>query len=137
MKFTPKKLSKKNREMILTVLFMLFLVFDVKLPYTLNSFLNTLFGKGIILATVAYLFVKTSPVLGILSIFVAYKLLDTVKMISYLPSQRKMDEAIASYQPVHDTLEEEIISNIKPHTISTSASPYNAVMSDTHNAERV
>ena len=128
------KFTKKFQECFLACVFVLFIICDCKPPFSLAEFFRSFIGKGVILISVAYLFVKTNPILGILSVFVAYKLINVSNFISFLPSQMKMDRAINSYQPVHDNLEEEIISNVKNHTVSFSTSPYLPVLSDVHDA---
>lgn len=128
------KLPKKQHEFCLAFLFTIFIIGNFKPPLHLASFFRSNLGKCVVLFTIAFLFIKTNPILGILSIFVAFKLLNVSNFVSFLPSQKKMDYALKSYQPTYDHLEEEIISKMKNHTVSLNATPYNPILSDAHNA---
>jgi hypothetical protein len=62
-------------EIIVIVLFILFLIFQVSLPEPMIQLLHSNLGMVVLLCIVAYLFLYTNPVLGILSIFVVYELI--------------------------------------------------------------
>jgi predicted branched-subunit amino acid permease len=72
-------------EMLLLIIFIFYLIFQVKTPTTLIEFINSNLGMIVILIVTVYLFLFTNPILGILSIFVVYRSLiqlsDTVDSV--------------------------------------------------------
>jgi uncharacterized membrane protein (DUF485 family) len=116
-------------EVILFVIFVVYIVFSVPTPSWLASMINSNFGMGIIFIMTLYMFLFTTPILGILSIFVAYELLrrssvvstETSSIIQYTPTQIEKDEYIVKLNPLKvETLEEEVVANMAPVGVSDS-----------------
>jgi hypothetical protein len=135
-------------EVVIFILFVFYLVFKVKTPETIANLVDTPVGIVIILAITLYLFLKTHPVLAILSIFVAYELIrrstgykktGTVSMIQYTPTQQKINtELVAMNPPVEKTLEEEIVQHLAPFGESEPSqyvmTSFKPISEDVHNA---
>ena len=62
-------------EILLLIIFIFYLIFQVKTPNMLIDFVQSNLGMIIILIITVYLFLFTNPVLGVLSIFVVYELI--------------------------------------------------------------
>jgi hypothetical protein len=62
-------------EILLLIIFIFYLIFQVKTPNMLIDFVNSNLGMIIILIITVYLFLFTNPILGVLSIFVVYELI--------------------------------------------------------------
>ena len=62
-------------EILLLIIFIFYLIFQVKTPNMLIEFVNSNLGMIIILIITVYLFLFTNPLLGVLSIFVVYELI--------------------------------------------------------------
>ena len=121
MKFDLKSVSPL--EIFLFILFVVYIVFSIPTPGILVPWVDSPLGLGIVIMTTLYLFLYTTPILGILSIFVAYELLrrsskvsNPTQIIQYNPTQIKKDKVMKEMNPPTDviTLEEEIVKNMAP-----------------------
>jgi hypothetical protein len=121
MKFDLKSVSPL--EIFLFILFVVYIVFSIPTPGILVPLVDSPLGLGIVIMTTLYLFLYTTPILGILSIFVAYELLrrsskvsNPTQIIQYTPTQIKKDKVMKEMNPPTDviTLEEEIVKNMAP-----------------------
>jgi uncharacterized membrane protein len=69
-------LKKEHRgELILVILFIIYLVLGLKTPEPIANIIDTLVGKIVIFIIVIYLFMNSNPILAVLSIFVAFDLI--------------------------------------------------------------
>jgi hypothetical protein len=121
MKFDLKSISPL--EILLFVLFVVYIVFSIPTPFFLIPLLDSPLGLGIVIITTLYLFLYTTPILGILSIFVAYELLrrscnvtGKTQIMEYTPTQVKKDKYMKEMNPPTHvlTLEEEIVKEMAP-----------------------
>jgi len=121
MKFDLKSVSPL--EIFLFVLFVVYIVFSIPTPVTLVPIIDSPVGLGIVIIITLYLFLYTTPILGILSIFVAYELLrrsskvtGETHILEYTPTQIKKDKYMKEMNPpTHAvSLEEEIIKEMAP-----------------------
>lgn len=62
-------------EIILFIVFVIYILFPIKTPNVLIPFINSSFGLALILIATLYLFFYTTPILAILAILVAYELI--------------------------------------------------------------
>ena len=118
-------------EKILFVVFAIYLIFQVATPYWLVPWINSSLGLVVVFLVVIYLFCYTTPVLGVLSIFVAYELLRRSAVMplakahieSRAPSQKKKDVHLEKLNvPInHKSLEEEIVGDMAPVGVSESS----------------
>ena len=121
MKFDLKSISPL--EILLFVLFVVYIVFSIPTPFFLIPLLDSPLGLAIVIITTLYLFLYTTPILGILSIFVAYEMLrrsskvtGNTPIMKYTPTQVKKDKYMKEMNPpIHVlTLEEEIVKQMAP-----------------------
>lgn len=117
--------SVSTLEIILFIVFVVYLVFQIPTPGFLIPVIDSPLGLGIVVVTTIYVFFYTTPILAILSVLVAYELLRRSSVISsteysypiapYLPTQHKKDVIIKQMNPVKKvTLEEEVIQVMAP-----------------------
>jgi hypothetical protein len=115
--------SVSTLEIILFIIFVVYLVFQIPTPRFLIPVIDSPLGLGIVVVTTIYVFFYTTPILAILSVLVAYELLRRSSVISsieypiapYLPTQHKKDVIIKQMNPVKKvTLEEEVIQVMAP-----------------------
>ena len=121
MKFDLKSISPL--EILLFILFVVYIVFSIPTPFFLIPLLDSPLGLAIVIMTTLYLFLYTTPILGILSIFVAYEMLrrsskitGTTPIMKYTPTQVKKDKYMKEMNPPTHilTLEEEIVKQMAP-----------------------
>ena len=109
--------EKKNvSQLILTILFLIYLVIGYKMPYDLAVLLDNIWGKIIIIIIAIVLFAVCNPILGILGFFVAYKLIMTSNIDSgnygiqhYIPTEEKKYADMINNNKYPYTLEQEIV----------------------------
>lgn len=111
-------------EIVLFAVFVLYLIFPISTPAVLVPYVNTNISLAVIIILTMYMFFYTTPILGVLTIFVAYELLrrssngimrSKVPMVRHTPSQPKKDIEMKKMNPPKTTsLEEEIISTMAP-----------------------
>jgi len=116
------KLNASPLEVILFILFVFYLVFQVKTPAVLAGLINSPVGMILVLFFAIYMFLYTHPILGILSIFVAYEVIRRSSLTSgkvilaqYSPTQPKIDAELKSMNPPKErTLEEDVVEQMAP-----------------------
>ena len=122
--FNFKKIS--TLEILVFILFVIYLVFQIQTPSMLIPFISSPFGITIVLIITLLVFFYTNPVLGVLSLFVAYEFIrrsmsvvGKVVTVKYTPTQMKKDmEMVAMNPPKVVTLEEDIVSKMAPYGMS-------------------
>jgi len=75
MKFNSMLKKVKPVEILVFIVFALYLVFPVTTPSTLSPYIESPLGLLVLFCAMIAMFVYTTPVLGILFVFVAYTLL--------------------------------------------------------------
>tara|TARA_B100000963_G_C22619597_1_gene669182 strand:+ start:1807 stop:2256 length:450 start_codon:yes stop_codon:yes gene_type:complete len=114
--------AMSNLEVLLAVLFALFIILPIDVPLVLAKLIDSSLGMVVIFALAVYLFFKEDPVVAVLFVLVAYELIRrsdkaTGKQIimKHTPTQEKKDEKMKKMNPVKkSTLEEEIVDKMAP-----------------------
>lgn len=131
-------------EVILFIIFVLYIVFQPATPPGLSVLIDNPVGAVVVMAAAAYLLLYTHPVLGVLSIFVAYELLRRSTMVRFIPTiitqekeQPKVDEKQRSFNPPAErTLEEDLVAQMAPIEVSANyvETGFKPVSEDVHGA---
>jgi len=122
MKFPKVNTSDSTLDYILIALFLIFLVFQVEIPEFLAAWIDTPVGIAVVVIVAFYMFLFTTPILGVLSLVVAYEILrrsarktGNYAIPKFLPSQEKRDTELRAMNPPQaTTLEEEVVSKMAP-----------------------
>jgi len=120
-------LFKKERmgELVLTIVFIIYLILGLQIPQPVATIVDTLFGKITLFIIVIYLFIYSNPILAIISLFVAFDLIrrssKTIEFQKYTPSEKKKSSQFTAYNQFPYTLEQEIVSKMAP-TINSGTS---------------
>ena len=112
-------------EIATLVVFVIYIIFPFQTPGVLAGVVNTPIGIMIFFLVALYLFFYTSPVLGVIFIFVAYELIRRTSLVgiaasdNYMirssPSEMQKAAEMNSMNPVRSsTLEEDVISKLAP-----------------------
>lgn len=136
--------DKKNMpQLVLAVLFALYLIVGYKLPQGVANMVDSTIGKIIVVIIALMLFAYSNPVLGVLALLVAYQLIKgaSVKtgmagLEQYYPTQAKK---WSPFTPTHQfpyTLEEEVVKNMTTQKFNTEyvKMPFRPTLEDTHDA---
>tara|TARA_B100001059_G_C17677319_1_gene497774 strand:- start:183 stop:641 length:459 start_codon:yes stop_codon:yes gene_type:complete len=125
MKFGEFIRSIPPLELVLFGLFVLYIIFPVSTPSWLIPFINSSFGLAVVFFFSVYLLLYTTPILGFISIFVAYELLrrsaalptgDMSMSLQPSPvSQSRKDSDLQKMNPPSEkSLEEQVIDTMAP-----------------------
>jgi hypothetical protein len=108
-------------ELMLVILFIIYLIMGYKTPEPVAMMIDTLAGKIVIFIIVVYMFMNTHPILAILSLFVAFDLIrrsslstgiDALKR--YAPSEKKKASQFSAFNQFPYTLEQEVVKKMAP-----------------------
>ena len=132
-------------EMVLLVLFVIYLVFPISTPQFLAPMVDSSLGMVGIFAIVLFLFMYSHPLLAILYIFVAYELIRRSTQVTgrtaylqFTPSQAKRDANMQAMNvPKEESLEEAVVSQMAPvpHTsVDFLETEFKPLAEDVHHA---
>jgi hypothetical protein len=137
--------KKENRvELVLVILFILYLILGFKTPEPIANLIDTLAGKIVIFIIVIYLFMHTNPFLAILALFVAYNLIRRSSMTTgldalqkYAPSEEKKSSQFTAFNQFPYTLEQEVVAKMAPIAqsgYSINEASYKPLLDNLHDA---
>jgi len=115
-------------ELILIVLFIIYLIMGYKTPEPVAGLIDSMGGKIILFIIVIYLFMHCNPILAVLALFVAFDLIrrssvatgiDALKR--YAPSEEKKSSQFTAFNQFPYTLEQEVVKKMAPIIQSTSS----------------
>lgn len=117
------QLFKKQHmgELVLVILFIVYLILGLKTPEPIANIIDTLVGKIVIILIVIYLFMHANPILAVLALFVAFDLMrrssaatgfDALK--KYAPSEEKKVSQFTAFNQFPYTLEQEVVAKMAP-----------------------
>ena len=122
--------TEESHQTLLTVIFVIYILFDIQLPDVLAKMVSSITGNIIVALLALSLFAYTNPILGILGLIVAYLMVHRsshqngsyVGKMSGLSEQAKMNTMMkynndVEYSPHVDTpktLEQEMVDNMAP-----------------------
>lgn len=108
-------------ELILIILFIIYLIIGFKTPEPIASLVDSLVGKIVIFIIVIYLFMNNNPILAVLSLFVAFDLLRRSTLTTglgalqkYAPTEEKKMSEFSAYNQFPYTLEQEVVKKMAP-----------------------
>ena len=116
-------LLKGNKyQLVLIVLFVLYILLDIKTPENLAFLFDNMFGQIVVILGALALFLNSHPVVGVLGFFVAYEIIRRSSISSgsyavqkYVPTEEtKADDMVQMNTSYTKTVEEEVIDNMLP-----------------------
>jgi hypothetical protein len=115
-------------ELILIILFIIYLIMGYKTPEPIASMIDSLAGKIVIVIIVIYMFMHTHPILAILALFVAFDLIRRSSMTTgidalkrYAPSEVRKSSQFSAFNQFPYTLEQEVVKKMAPIVQSGSS----------------
>lgn len=136
--------DKKNMpQLVLAVLFIIYLVMGYKMPGSVASAIDTTGGKIVVVLAALALFAYSNPILGVLGLLVAYQLIkgSSIKtgmagLEQYYPTEQKK---WSPFTPTHQfgyTLEQEVVKNMTTQKFNSSyvQTPFKPVLDETYDA---
>lgn len=108
-------------QVILSVLFIIYLIMGYKTPENIANVIDTFYGKTIIFGMVLLMFFYGNPILAVLGLFVAFDLIRRSSMVTgidalkkYQPSEEKKFSQFTALNQFPYTLEQEVVSKMAP-----------------------
>jgi hypothetical protein len=135
--------KKHMPELVLSVLFVLYLVMGLKVPDGVATIIDSTIGKIVVILIALMLFAYSNPVLGVLALLVAYQLIKSASVKTgmagleeYYPTEAKK---WSPFTPTHQfpyTLEQEVVKNMTTQKFNTEyvKAPFKPTLDDTHDA---
>lgn len=116
-------LMKPNNQpqLILLVILILYIIFNIQTPHLLATIIDNIYGNIAVLVFAVYLLTNYNPLLGVVSLYAAYELIQRSSITTgsatinkYLPSQFKTDNHLSAFNQFPVTLEEEMVKQMAP-----------------------
>ena len=108
-------------ELVLVVLFIIYLIMGLKTPEPVAGLVDTLAGKIAIFIIIIYLFMHANPILAILALFVGFDLIRRSSMATgidalqkFAPSEEKKSSQFTAFNQFPYTLEQEVVAKMAP-----------------------
>ena len=130
-------------QLVLSFLFVIYLVLGYKMPDGIASAIDTTVGKIIVVLAALMLFAYSHPILGVLALLVAYQVISSAStktglaaLEQYYPTDQ---QKWSPFSPAHQfpyTLEQEVVKNMTTQKFNSSyvKAPFRPVLDDTHDA---
>jgi len=108
-------------ELVLVVLFIIYLIMGLKTPEPVAGMVDTLVGKIVIFIMIIYLFMHANPILAVLALLVGFDLIRRSSMATgidalqrFAPSEEKKSSQFTAFNQFPYTLEQEVVSKMAP-----------------------
>ena len=108
-------------ELVLVVLFIIYLIMGLKTPEPVAGIVDTLVGKIVIFIMIIYLFMHANPILAVLALLVGFDLIRRSSMATgidalrrFAPSEEKKSSQFTAFNQFPYTLEQEVVAKMAP-----------------------
>jgi len=108
-------------ELVLVILFIIYLIMGYKTPEPVAGLVDTLVGKIVIFLIIVYLFMNSHPILAVLALFVGFDLMRRSSITTGIdalqkfgPSEEKRSSQFTAYNQFPYTLEQEVVAKMAP-----------------------
>ena len=140
--------KKENMgQVILCILFIIYLIMGYKMPDSIANVIDTNYGKVIVVVMALILFAYANPVLGVLGFFVAFDLISkssvatgTYALERYVPTEAKKESQLNAMNQFPYTLEQEVVAKMAPLSqsgYSINEASYKPLLEDLHDASSI
>ena len=139
-------LKKENAgQVVLIILFLIYLIMGYQTPEPLAQLIDTTYGKVIVVIIAIVLFISANPILGVIGFFVAFDLIrrstvatGTYALDKYAPTEKKKATNLSAYNQFPYTLEQEMVKKMAPAKtggdLLTVAASYTPVLDNLYDA---
>ena len=150
MEYFKELFERKNMgQLVLIILFIIYLLMGSETPESLANIVDTMTGKIVVILFALLLFAYSNPVLGVLGLLVAYNLLKnasiastlviTPSLKSYYPTEEKVWSPFTPTNQFPYTLEQEVVKDMASQKFNTvyEETPFKPALDDTHGAASI
>ena len=134
-------------QLTLVILFIIYLIMGYETPQSVASIVDTLPGKVVIFIVVVYLFMKSNPLLAVLSLFVAFDLIRRSSVATgsdairrYAHCEEEKSSQFSAFNQFPYTLEQEVVKKMAPIVQSGSSlskPSYKPLLENLHDASPI
>ena len=133
-------------QILLLIIFVLYIVFNVKTPQPIASMIDSTLGYVIIIALFAIMAVNLNPIVTVVGIFAIYLLFKrssistgSLAMTKFLPTENVKAQYLSAFNQFPVTLEEEVVQQMAPLQPGPAMAPksFIPIMDNLHNASGV
>ena len=138
--------AEKRHQLMLGVVFVIYILMNVKTPRTLAELVDNLYGNIVVVVIALSVFTQSNPVVGILAMVAAYELIKRSNVgtgnhaiRNYLPSDKSKVMDFSRYNDFPVTLEEQVVKKMAP-LVKHDAPPnsnYKPVLNALHDASPI
>ena len=138
--------KKHMPELLLSVLFIVYLVMGISIPGNIASMIDSTIGKIVVALIALMLFAYTNPILGVLGLLVAYQLIKSsaiktgmAALEEFYPTEQKKWSPFTKEHQFPYTLEQEVVKKMAPQKFNTNyvKASYKPMLEDTYDAAHV
>jgi hypothetical protein len=135
--------KKHMPELLLSGLFVIYLVMGYKMPEGVATMIDSTVGKIVVVLVALMLFAYSNPVLGVLALLVAYQMIKGASIKTgmagleeYYPTEEKKWSPFTPSHQFPYTLEQEVVKKMTTQKFNTEyvKAPFRPVLEDTHDA---
>jgi len=137
-------LKRENAgQVLLCILFIVYLIMGYKMPEPIASLIDTVYGKIVVVVVALVLFSYANPILGVLGFIVAFDLIrrssvstGTFALDNYVPTEEKKASNLNAMNQFPYTLEQEVVKKMAPTKVAVDTTPatFSPVLDDTYDA---
>jgi hypothetical protein len=139
------ELFKKENlgQVILCILFIIYLIMGYKVPDSVAGVIDTIYGKIGVAVIALVLFSYANPILGVLGFIVAFDIIrrssvatGTFALDNYVPTEEKKETHLNAMNQFPYTLEQEVVKKMAPmkYVPESSNVSFSPVLDDTYDA---
>ena len=142
--FTDLFKKEHMGQLLLVILFIIYLIMGYRTPQPIAQAVDTLVGKIIIFIVVIYLFMNANPVLAVISLFVAFDLIrrssvatGSDALLRYTPCEEQKSSQFSAFNQFPYTLEQEVVKKMAPIVqsgVSLTKASYKPVLDNLYGA---
>ena len=135
--------AEKSHEVILGIIFIIYILLNVNTPSNLSQLIDTPMGNIVVVVIALTVFASTNPIVGILGLIAAYELVRRSGIgfpgNNYIASESNKVIDFSKFNDFPISLEEEVVAKMAP-LVRNDAGPnidYKPVLDDTHDAASI
>jgi hypothetical protein len=135
--------KKHMPELVLSVVFALYLVIGYQLPEEVATIIDSTVGKIVVVVIAIILFAYSNSILGVLALLVAYQLIKGASIKTgmaaleqYYPTEAKKWSPFTPFHQFPYTLEQEVVKKMTTQKFNSEyvKAPFSPTLDDTHDA---
>ena len=136
----------KQHELALLAMFVVYILFDTKMPHAIASLVDNVYGNVVVLVLAFYVLLQMNSIVGVVAMIAAYELIrrssiatGTAAVKRFLPSELKKGKHFSAFNQFPVTIEEEMVDKMAPLVKHSGASnlDYKPVEDDSINSSSI